>query len=240
MSSFQRGDRVQIINPRHRCLGKPGVVVDLNRGNVTVRLDDGTEVVTRMSALGPAPAAVPASRGREAIARRASAGDPLAILRLFIMAVTGQPSLLAQALRALPVNVVHDALQDLQVARPAFVVSVAYVSIGSRPRPSSAIVCFSKEEATESKARLALLVAKDEVASMEASLDDGGPTPDLVDRLERWSRFASRLEDHVAAGEFGSAARSWDSDIVVDAGEVAFIDVVDDVDFGAGGLRPRE
>ena len=54
MAFHERGSRVRIANPKHKHNGKRGVVTDLNRGNVTVRLDDGAVVVTRMVALvGP-------------------------------------------------------------------------------------------------------------------------------------------------------------------------------------------
>ena len=47
---------MRIVNPKHKHNGRSGVVTDLNRGNVTVRLDDGTVVVTRMISLaGPTP-----------------------------------------------------------------------------------------------------------------------------------------------------------------------------------------
>lgn len=51
MAYYARGSRVEIANRKHKHAGKRGKVTDLNRGNVTVKLDDGTEVVTRMSSL---------------------------------------------------------------------------------------------------------------------------------------------------------------------------------------------
>ncbi len=51
MSFYERGTRVEINNPKHKHYGKRGTVTDMDRGNVYVKLDDGTEVCTRMAAL---------------------------------------------------------------------------------------------------------------------------------------------------------------------------------------------
>lgn len=48
---FDRGSRVVVENPKNKYVGERGHVIDLNRGNVKVRLDDNTIICCRMSAL---------------------------------------------------------------------------------------------------------------------------------------------------------------------------------------------
>jgi hypothetical protein len=48
---FERGSRVAIENPKHKNFGMFGTLTDMNRGNVTVKLDNGETITTRMAVL---------------------------------------------------------------------------------------------------------------------------------------------------------------------------------------------
>ena len=49
MAVLKRQDQIRVLNKKHA--GKVGTLVDMDRGNVWVKLDDGQKICTRMNLL---------------------------------------------------------------------------------------------------------------------------------------------------------------------------------------------
>lgn len=227
--AFIRGSRVRVVNPKHRHYGKSGVIAGMDRGNVTVRLDDGTEFVTRMASLGEPPLSSGSGiseRDRERLARRIGTGDPAALLRLFVDVASRSPSFLADALRALPVDVAQDSFGR------AFPHMLAVVSSYDDDWSSaSVVICTSREEAIAYSARLFLAVAKDEVASLEFTLEEE-VDPWLEARRREWSGIVRRLERHIERGDFEQAMLAWNA---FPQQVLRSFAILENVEFGSSG-----